>query len=508
MKRGVGILGAVLLHLFLAQAAQAEDFCTDANDASVVSTKTCDPGKVISLCRKINVFNGANGQPRECRERIDFAAGKSFNIPIPILSLNIEVGPVSYNDYGQEVQNDLNGDGKNLIFDGSKAQSVVLNGLNVNPPEGQCVFNINITDSLFKNFTVKAKDIKKALCTMPSNKFENVWVEDASGKKVQLNSEGKLPQEPPPPPPPPPPDEDEGAINDEASFDPPSDEEEPVIEEEAADAEGYTTIVVVDYGVPIDPVVEARDEAWGYGGLIADAADAANNGGANNGNADNNGGASDDASEPPASASKDDDGDGIPNGVDNCPMEPNADQADGNKNGLGNVCDPDYKPADEDGDSFANEIDNCPLEPNIEQIDSDADGLGDACDQDFSKVPDDLDGDGVKDDADNCVNVANPDQLDYDQDAAGNACDMTPGEAPPAPAPMIDPGIAEGQGDPAVDDGVEPKADEPFLKCTMSLSPAHSSQGLNLGLLSLLLPIGVLLSLRASPVGERGNPTA
>ncbi len=35
----------------------------------------------------------------------------------------------------------------------------------------------------------------------------------------------------------------------------------------------------------------------------------------------------------------DDDGDGVANGVDNCPLATNTDQADDDEDGLGNVCD-------------------------------------------------------------------------------------------------------------------------------------------------------------------------
>ena len=58
---------------------------------------------------------------------------------------------------------------------------------------------------------------------------------------------------------------------------------------------------------------------------------------------------------------------------------------------------------DNDGDGIPNAIDNCPSVPNSNQLDSDGDGRGDACD--------------------NCPAVANPDQADLDGDGLGNACD-------------------------------------------------------------------------------------
>jgi hypothetical protein len=56
------------------------------------------------------------------------------------------------------------------------------------------------------------------------------------------------------------------------------------------------------------------------------------------------------------------DGDGVPNGWDNCPADSNADQADGDGDGVGNVCD------------------NCPANSNADQADTDGDGIADACD--------------------------------------------------------------------------------------------------------------------------------
>ena len=65
-----------------------------------------------------------------------------------------------------------------------------------------------------------------------------------------------------------------------------------------------------------------------------------------------------DASLPPA---QDDDGDGVLNGVDNCPTAVNADQRDHDADGKGDVCD------------------HCPHLP-VADTDTDGDGIGDACD--------------------------------------------------------------------------------------------------------------------------------
>jgi hypothetical protein len=96
----------------------------------------------------------------------------------------------------------------------------------------------------------------------------------------------------------------------------------------------------------------------------------------------------------------DTDGDGIPDGEDNCPVDINPDQTDTDEDGQGDACDDDD---DNDGvcdagvpgaDCVAGP-DNCPLIPNADQNDFDGDGAGDACDPD-------IDGDGVGNGADLC----------------------------------------------------------------------------------------------------------
>jgi PKD repeat protein len=60
---------------------------------------------------------------------------------------------------------------------------------------------------------------------------------------------------------------------------------------------------------------------------------------------------------------EDQDGDGIPDGADNCPAAPNPDQLDFDRDGLGDVCDDD---ADGDGvpqlDARGRSVDECPLD--------------------------------------------------------------------------------------------------------------------------------------------------
>jgi hypothetical protein len=88
------------------------------------------------------------------------------------------------------------------------------------------------------------------------------------------------------------------------------------------------------------------------------------------------------------------DGDGFANSIDNCPAVANADQTDMDTDGVGDVCDPD-RDGDgilEDGDLSGTAgdhpctggvivacDDNCPLVANANQADVDANGIGDVC---------------------------------------------------------------------------------------------------------------------------------
>ncbi|MEK7100901.1 MAG: thrombospondin type 3 repeat-containing protein [Patescibacteria group bacterium] len=86
---------------------------------------------------------------------------------------------------------------------------------------------------------------------------------------------------------------------------------------------------------------------------------------------------------------------------------------------------------DTDGDGIADGVDNCPADANADQTDTDADGQGNLCD--FTPNGDN-DGDGIDNLADNCPGVANAGQEDNDADGIGNVCDPTP-DGDPDPNP-------------------------------------------------------------------------
>ena len=72
----------------------------------------------------------------------------------------------------------------------------------------------------------------------------------------------------------------------------------------------------------------------------------------------------------------DEDSDTVSDFRDNCPTDPNGDQADLDGDLIGNACDP-----DDDNDATADTADNCPVLANADQADADEDGIGDACDR-------------------------------------------------------------------------------------------------------------------------------
>jgi Zn-dependent metalloprotease len=135
----------------------------------------------------------------------------------------------------------------------------------------------------------------------------------------------------------------------------------------------------------------------------------------------------------------DNDGDGVLDVDDNCPIVRNWPQADQDGDDLGNECDPDL-----DGDGTNNGMDNCPIVPNGGQTDADGDGVGDLCD--------DADRDGVIESMDNCPDTANWDQEDLDMDGEGDACDddwdgdVEPNETDNCPT-VVNFGQANADGD-------------------------------------------------------------
>jgi len=148
-------------------------------------------------------------------------------------------------------------------------------------------------------------------------------------------------------------------------------------------------------------------------------------------------------------AHADADGDGEPDGMDNCPAVPNGvcsdslsycdidgvlpvtmeelsagDQADWNENGVGDACE------DADDDGVMDYLDNCPGVANDDQdpaacTDFDGDHVYDDvdnCIEDYNSNQEDRDLDSVGDACDNCMFVPNADQLDSDDDGFGDAC--------------------------------------------------------------------------------------
>jgi hypothetical protein len=132
-------------------------------------------------------------------------------------------------------------------------------------------------------------------------------------------------------------------------------------------------------------------------------------------------------------ATGDNDGDLIPDSVDNCPDTPNPTQQNSDTDLLGDACDP-----DDDNDSTPDTSDCAPTNPNIGPLVAEVcDGIDNNCnfqvDEGFLNSDDDAladcidpddDNDGILDTLDNCPTVANTEQTNSDNDLVGDACDL------------------------------------------------------------------------------------
>ena len=155
---------------------------------------------------------------------------------------------------------------------------------------------------------------------------------------------------------------------------------------------------------------------------------------------------------------KDTDLDGVGDACDNCTDDSNPDQEDMDLDGIGDACDEDIDgdgflnteeeecgsdpedinsiPEDSDGDGICDGKDICPVDPNPEQEDMDLDGKGDACD-------DDIDGDGWPNEVEEkcATDPRNPTSYPKDRDKDGIASCEDPDDGEIYVSPLLTPGV-------------------------------------------------------------------
>jgi hypothetical protein len=207
----------------------------------------------------------------------------------------------------------------------------------------------------------------------------------------------------------------------------------------------------------------------------------------------------------------DSDGDTVLDADDNCPDDPNADQADADADGDGDACDacPDDADNDADADGICGDVDNCPYVTNPAQDDADADGLGDACDDCPDDPGNDEDADGVCAADDNCPDDANAGQEDADGDGLGDACDDCPNDAdndadgdgvcgdvdncPEDDNPGQEDADADGVGDACDDDDPEPSDSLECDHLSPDRGPTDGDHPINVHGAGMLLVTEVLI---------------
>ena len=128
----------------------------------------------------------------------------------------------------------------------------------------------------------------------------------------------------------------------------------------------------------------------------------------------------------------DNDGDGVPDPIDNCPNTENLDQLDTDGNSKGNACD-----TDDDNDGIPDASDALPLDV-TESVDTDSDGIGNNADTDD-------DGDGLTD-TQEAIDGTNPLLSDTDGDGFSDGDEVLAGTDPLVPNVKIAKADFNGDG--------------------------------------------------------------
>lgn len=337
---------------------------------------------------------------RECTEVIRFQAG-TYNI---VLGRTLALTYAEDGDTDVIAGHPFENDEYNLLVDGGPAR-VTIDARAITGA-GQCAIELFNSNSKWQNMTIKVRDLDKAFCDRGSNNHHTHGVD---GLIIELEEDGTTT--------PPPMSEcnvSDPCCNSENRWRPEGEAcVAPMVEDghcnashqcvgrvvPPADADGDTVIDATD-NCPAQSNTDQADSDLDGKGDVCDNCPTVSNGPNTAGIAaadiqrDTDGDGLGDACEAPISDATDTDMDSVPDAIDNCPDIANELQEDLDRDGVGNVCDP-----DRDGDGVTNRTDACP-----DQVG--AVSRRGCPEPEIVETPTDSDGDGVSNDEDACPALA------------------------------------------------------------------------------------------------------
>lgn len=173
-------LGLMVLGLFSLFFFQTSELKAETITASIcrVNTQEDNPGAPHPRSLRGSVEDGFNrqGTGRACTEQILFYGGASYTI-----SLHDTIDFTNDNDV------DSDGDGNNLIVDGTGATVVIDATAMQDLDPSKCAFHLKNSKSIWKNMTLRVRDANKAFCDDGNN---NHHTNGENGLVIQVVSAG------------------------------------------------------------------------------------------------------------------------------------------------------------------------------------------------------------------------------------------------------------------------------------------------------------------------------